>query len=133
WGRLGPKLQGPKSQRRQATTPATPALVANNRPTIGRINPQVPQNLPGYGVLAGIFWEALFQVSVNGIKARVLQAVSLKLRQEPDTAAFVSTQVNDDAASGFLDFLHRFVQLLSAVATSRMEYITSQALRVHTY
>src|SRR5699024_3819489 len=44
-----------------------------------------------------------------------------------------STQVNDDAASGFLDFLHRFVQLLSAVATSRMEYITSQALRVHTY
>ena len=104
---VGLNLDGRMSRSVNAKTAQTTAFVRIISQKIGRLNPQVPQNLPSHGVLAGIFWKALFQVSVNGIKARVLQAVGLKLRQEADAAPFVSTQVDDDAAAGFLDFLRR--------------------------
>src|SRR3954447_11698213 len=61
----------------------------------------------------------------------VLNRIGPDLLRETDAAALVASQVDDDAGALIDDRLEREVELPPAVAASRAEDVTCQALGVH--
>ena len=70
------------------------------------------------------------QVGVDGVVALLLEVVGAELVGEPDAAALVAAQVDDDAGALLGDEPQRLVQLRAAVAAQRSEDVPGQALGV---
>ncbi|BAS94404.1 Os05g0460500 [Oryza sativa Japonica Group] len=79
-------------------------------------------------VLAGVDGEAELDVGLDGVVAVVLEVVGAELLAEADAAALVAAEVDEDAAAGLVDELHRQVQLVAAVAAGGAEDVAGQAL-----
>ena len=77
---------------------------------------QIAQHLGGGGVVPGVVRQAQGPVGVHGVHALVLQGVGAQLRGQPDPAALMPAQVEQDARPGGGDRGQRGVQLIPAVA-----------------
>ena len=111
--------------------------VAVDRDVLGRVvrhqahlaHAEVAQDLAADAVVADVGREAELLVGRDGVVALVLQLVGLQLVDEADAAALLQ-EVEEHAAAGLDDLLHRELELLAAVAARRAEDVAGQALRV---
>src|SRR4051812_30945934 len=95
------------------------------------LDAQLEQDPGRSAVLARVDRKAEVDVGIDGVVAAVLQLVGLQLGGDPDAAALVPTQVDDDPAARGRDGGHRIVELGAAVAPARAEHVAGQALAVH--
>ena len=94
---------------------------------------EVDEDLRADAVLARVGREAEVLVRLDRVATLVLQRVRPQLVAEPDPAALVAAQVDDDALALGRDLLERLVELQPAVAAQRPEHVAGQALRVHAH
>src|SRR5918995_3569310 len=94
-------------------------------------DPEVPEDLGRRAVVPGVGRQSEIQVGVHGVAPALLELVGLQLGHQPDAAALVPAQVDDDATALSHDPVHRLVELRTTVAAAAAEDVAGQALRVH--
>ena len=97
-----------------------------------RQQPERAEDRRAGGILPAVHGQVELELRVDGVEPGVLQGVGLQLRDEPDTAALVSTQVDEHAALG-RDPLQGTLELGPAVAPQRPEGVTGEALGVQSH
>ena len=85
-----------------------------------------------HAVITQVGSKAQANVSLNGIKALVLQCVSTDFVSQTNTTALL-THINNSAAAFLFNHLQSGCQLVAAVAAQAAEGITGQALAVHAH
>ena len=85
-----------------------------------------------HAVITQVGSKAQANVSLNGIKALILQCVSTNFVSQTNTTALL-THVNNSAAAFLFNHLQSGCQLIAAVAAQAAEGITGQALAVYAH
>ena len=93
---------------------------------------EVSQNLCTHAVITQVGSKAQANISLNGIKALVLQCVSTDFISQTNTTALL-THINDSAAAFLFNHLQCGCQLVAAVAAQAAEGITGQTLAVYAH
>src|SRR5580704_15815802 len=90
--------------------------------------PEGRQDLRAHVVATRVDRQPELEVCLHGVAPLVLKAISVKLVDEPDSAPFVTAQVDDHALPGLRDALERGMKLRPAVAPLRPEQVARDAL-----
>ena len=85
-----------------------------------------------HAVITQVGSKAQANISLNGIKALVLQCVSTDFISQTNTTALL-THINDSAAAFLFNHLQSGCQLIATVAAQAAEGITGQALAVYAH
>src|SRR5438034_5405813 len=106
------------------------SLVRVVRQQAHRPYPEIDEDLRPDPVLSLVRREPELDVRLDRVTSMVLQLVGAQLVPQPDRAAFVSADVQDDTSPFRADQLEGPFQLAATVAPERAEPVAGEAFRV---
>src|SRR4051812_11524916 len=83
-------------------------------------------------VIALVVGESEAAVGVDGVEAAILQRIGAELVRKADSAAFLA-QIEQQSTARRADDAQRLLELRSAIAFQRAEYVAGQALAVQAH
>ena len=119
---LGGLIGWERDRAGKSAGPRTMALVATAASMVVSIGVIVDRNAAlgdptraMHAVITGIGFESECEIRIHGVQTLFLQGVRLEFAEQPDTAAFVSTDIEHDAAATTCDGRECGIELGSAI------------------
>ena len=90
------------------------------------------EDLCAHAIVSFVRVVAEMDVGIDGVVALLLEFIGSNLCHQPDASSLL-VEIEDDALSLFVNHLHRFVELVAAVAAGRAEDVACDAGGVDTH